>query len=144
MRRIMTLGMLFSLAFLTQSFIIPKKVVPGTSESREVPSHRSTGNGRITPAPPQSDLLIEKKTVVKSSKTKLAPQKKYRRAKVPFLVKLGLVFLGIGLVFLLASFWGWVFTYVDGLASWISISTYIGAGSVGVGLICLIISWLSA
>lgn len=135
----------FSLfAIFAQSFTISNNIFPVSHEVVYSPFNKTGNNSDITTSTSKDNSLNDNSTSSKIKKNKLAHKKGgVRRKKIPFFVKLGIIFLGVGVLLLLASFWGWIFTYPTGLASWVNTAVAAGAGSVGVGLVFLIISWLS-
>lgn len=108
---------------------------------RETVHNSILGNNSAKKNVPENNPVISKNKKGKSSLF----QKKYRRKKVPLTVKLGIIFLGIGLIALIASFWGWLLTVytLNGLAGWVPQALAVGIGSMGAGLVLLIISWLA-
>ena len=131
------------IALFTQSFFVPKNIVennvPVNTPMNNDPHSEIKSSYKINPR-------LLHRFASKIMKSKLNQKKgASHRKKFPFLIKLGLIFLGLGIVFLLVAFWGWYFAVLDGLpaASWVNLLLEGGLGSVGAALACLIVGWLS-
>lgn len=131
-------------ALFTQSFFVPTNI----AESKvEVNTPINTSKHSEMTSSYKVNPRLFKRIASKIKKSKFNQKKGgYRKKKLPLLIKLGLIFVGVGLVFLLVCFWGWYFAAIGGAdtaASWITLLLEGGLGAVGAGLVCLIVGWLA-
>ncbi|MFT7612631.1 MAG: hypothetical protein ACI9J3_001594 [Parvicellaceae bacterium] len=89
---------------------------------------------------------LEIKQIIKERKDESKEETEPRNG-MPTLVKLGLILLGLGLIFLIVAFWTWYFALIGaiaGVASTSSAGLFLTLGIMGscIGLGLLIISWL--
>jgi hypothetical protein len=146
MLRQLSLATIFTFfAFLTQSLTVPQNNTTLRTDNAVSLLNNSNNSLVVNNPSPKENSLKDNQSVSKIKKNKISRYKRgFRKNKVPLFVKLGLIFLGIGLVFLLAAFWGWIFSVsLESLSSWIPLALQAGVGSVAAGLVFLIISWLA-
>jgi hypothetical protein len=135
LRQLFFTTILFFCAFFTQSLTVPYNNTQGRNENAGS-SLKHSENTRIV-----NNHSATKESSLKDNQ----PISKIKKNKVPLFVKLGLIFLGVGLVILVATFWGWVFSAgIETSPSWIPLALQTGLGSVAAGLVFLIISWLAS
>jgi len=147
LRQLFFTTILFFCAFFTQSLTVPYNNTQGLNENAGS-SLKHSENTRIVNnhSATKESSLKDNQPISKIKKNK-GPrhQRGLRKNKVPLFVKLGLIFLGVGLVILVATFWGWVFSAgIETSSSWIPLALQTGLGSVAAGLVFLIISWLAS
>ena len=147
LRQLFFTTILFFCAFFTQSLTVPYNHTQGRNENAGSPLKHSENTRIVNNHSATKESSLKDNQPISKIKKNKGPrhQRGLRKNKVPLFVKLGLIFLGVGLVILVATFWGWVFSAgIETSSSWIPLALQTGLGSVAAGLVFLIISWLAS